>query len=477
MRLSRSQTGNDEGEVRAGFTLLEVLLTSLLASVVLIALWSLSDIYLRMFATGRKKIEETQIVRGVTAQLAKDLSQIVMNSDDDGDFSSGPLIPLFNGGSESSFDPAMSGAAAPDSSARGRFGGTRPGALQENSADRDFNGQRSMSRNSGSPDAGRDAGPGAARSRGAGGLGGESPGVPGRPQGRNELAGSSLSGQRNSANGPVLPSRDSFRNSNSSPSNAVGGDPSAEQLIPKFGLLGTSRSLRLMILQADPAQTQGPTDLTEVLPLPGQPRASFATELRTIQYSFALPTEAATTNEAQHPPGLVRREWSWETWAGIHALSSSVPSAEVSDLPDWNAEDALAFERGRDVHHLPQVIGIEFRYFDGLDWDFEWDSEERGSLPVLVEVLLKVSTTGDSAGTTSMAAEDAESEDGASSTEEGVSSSWSSAPGAVYRQLIHLPFAATPADQADPSGNHLGQPMVPEVAGTPAVSPPARSRP
>ncbi len=67
----------------AGFTLLEVLLTSLLASVVMLALWSLSDIYLRMFASGRKKVEETQIVRGLTSLLAKDLSQVTQLADFD----------------------------------------------------------------------------------------------------------------------------------------------------------------------------------------------------------------------------------------------------------------------------------------------------------------------------------------------------------------------------------------------------------
>jgi len=74
----------------AGFTLLEVLLTSLLASVVMLALWSLSDIYLRMFASGRKKVEETQIVRGLTSLLAKDLSQVIQLADFDPNSSSVP---------------------------------------------------------------------------------------------------------------------------------------------------------------------------------------------------------------------------------------------------------------------------------------------------------------------------------------------------------------------------------------------------
>ena len=66
----------------SGFTLLEVLLTSLLASIILLTLWSLSDIYLRMFASGQRKIEETQLVRGLTNKLANDLAEVIQLPDE-----------------------------------------------------------------------------------------------------------------------------------------------------------------------------------------------------------------------------------------------------------------------------------------------------------------------------------------------------------------------------------------------------------
>jgi type II secretory pathway component PulJ len=34
----------------------------------------------------------------------------------------------------------------------------------------------------------------------------------------------------------------------------------------------------------------------------------------------------------------------------------------------------------------PEVIGLEFRYFDGLTWYEQWDSETYGSLPIAVEI-------------------------------------------------------------------------------------------
>lgn len=247
----------------------------------------------------------------------------------------------------------------------------------------------------------------------------------------------------------------------------------ADRMTPVFGLLGTSRSLRLIVLQADPQHNNAPTELADVVPLPGQPRAPLALELRTIQYTFALPSES-TSSEVQHPPGLVRREWAWEIWSGRQSASltdMSSPSS-TSDLPEWNSEDALAFQLGQDVFHVPQVKGIEFRYYDGLGWEFEWDSEERKELPVLVEVLFKIKTTGESAETPASESDDLEKEEASLSADDGGSSSWSAGSGVVYRQLIHLPFA----DSHPIQSNMEQMPPVSEIAGSAAVASPARNR-
>ncbi|MBC8876807.1 MAG: prepilin-type N-terminal cleavage/methylation domain-containing protein [Planctomycetes bacterium] len=42
----------------------------------------------------------------------------------------------------------------------------------------------------------------------------------------------------------------------------------------------------------------------------------------------------------------------------------------------------------------PEVNYLEFRYFDGLEWQFEWDSEEMGGLPVAVEITIGIDPTG-----------------------------------------------------------------------------------
>jgi hypothetical protein len=38
----------------------------------------------------------------------------------------------------------------------------------------------------------------------------------------------------------------------------------------------------------------------------------------------------------------------------------------------------------------PEVVGIEFQYFDGAEWLMEWDSSEKGGLPVAVRILLAI---------------------------------------------------------------------------------------
>ena len=42
----------------------------------------------------------------------------------------------------------------------------------------------------------------------------------------------------------------------------------------------------------------------------------------------------------------------------------------------------------------PEVNYLEFRYFDGLDWYTEWDSEQMESLPVAVEITIGIDPAG-----------------------------------------------------------------------------------
>jgi len=129
-------------------------------------------------------------------------------------------------------------------------------------------------------------------------------------------------------------------------------------------------------------------------------------DIKSISYFFST---SAATNEplgplgaSIAPGGLYRREVdrAVASFAGLDGLSTSPDS--VSRL--------LA----------PEVAAVRFRYFDGFDWWTEWDFDERGGLPIAVEVSLTV----DPSRTVARIANDP-----------------SQAQTIYYRSVVHLPLA------------------------------------
>jgi hypothetical protein len=84
----------------------------------------------------------------------------------------------------------------------------------------------------------------------------------------------------------------------------------------------------------------------------------------------------------------------------------------------------------------PEVAAIQFLYYDGVEWVQEWDSIERGGLPLAVEIAV------------AMWPADAREQD-ANSLQTPLNfvaseqSEW-----LIYRQLVHLPMAQ-PASEED----------------------------
>ena len=362
-----------QSNTNSGFTLLEVLLTSLLASVVLVSLWSLSEIYLKLFVSGKQKIEETQLARGLTQQFAKDISQVLQLVVEE---------PTRNLGHRSLQFSSSQNIGAVSSTARQQSAANNPS---------------------------------------------DSEGI--------------ATGERM----PPSPSQESGQTSSISEASRR----LSEKSKPRFGLFGTKQALRLIVLETDPRTVRDPTDLAEFMPQPGQTRPPVASELRTIEYSFSGSRET-NTSDHRHPPGLIRREWAWETWIGIKMANiTPADSTGSSDmLPDnhaeWTAEDELALESEKSLFHVPQVMGLEFHYYDGEKWESEWNSWERRRLPLLVEVLLQIKVDKEELNTDSDEELSVETEGSLSLVDEnasGDSSARSTNRGTVYRRLIHLPFA------------------------------------
>ena len=163
--------------------------------------------------------------------------------------------------------------------------------------------------------------------------------------------------------------------------------------VRRFGLLGTRSTMQIDVLAVIPPE-DGPrldADVTTA----GQ-GALQVPELRTIYYTFvaeasapeaadlalsAEPDQTGSNQPESGQLGLTRLELDFETpYANDYSVSFD---DEPTSATASSAEDDS-------VLRMPEVVRLEFRYFDGSGWSDTWDSLQRGSLPVAVEVTLQV---------------------------------------------------------------------------------------
>ena len=277
----RRRRDRDRQGLPLGFTLLEVLLATMISASLLALLWALFSVYLRLFETGPARAEQVQLARALLQQLGDDLHSAIEDAPKD--------------------DPAAES----------------PGA----------------------------AGPAAA--------------------------------------------------------------------VRRFGLLGTRDALRVDVLQMIPME-ESPSlrgDVTDAL---RGVTVRQVPELRTIFYSFRKPGVLETADPSDPAvapaaglaarPGLTRRELDYET--PYTQLEDSLAAGRVPTVAALDGEfvdemaptdswaDALPGDapQGESITWAPEVVGLEFRYFDGSGFSSEWNSLKRKSLPVAIEVTLQLST-------------------------------------------------------------------------------------
>ena len=289
----------------AGFTLLEVLLATVLMAALLLTLWSLIGTYTSLFASGQAKTEQSQIAHALLQQMCDDLQSTIQ-----------------------------------DTSARPRLQGSPATADSDN---------------------------------------------PAQPP----------------ANCPA------------------DGQPSDPSAVRRFGLFGSRHELRIDVLQIVPvevslAAAQADDDSSTAVSnqfddprtgggLSGRRRAP---ELRTVCYAFNRPQDPGDNEELSRMDdagdagreemllGLVREEIDFETRSpsGIGTRLAGRPansSTEAAAGDETEAETDARIDSGS-VLWVPEVLDVEFRYFDGGGWTTQWDSIERKSLPVAVEIRLEI---------------------------------------------------------------------------------------
>ncbi len=122
------------------------------------------------------------------------------------------------------------------------------------------------------------------------------------------------------------------------------------------GLYGTAYDL-----QVDLARVPRPDEFTAAM-IAG---TSAPSDVRTVYYFLA---NAATGLSATGESGLMRSEMNRAT-----ALFASE-----------NGDYEIFLRNGQLL--APEVVVLEFRYFDGLEWFTEWNSQDMGGLPMAVEM-------------------------------------------------------------------------------------------
>ncbi len=178
------------------------------------------------------------------------------------------------------------------------------------------------------------------------------------------------------------------------PPSLVAGD-----VVRRFGLFGTSDSLRVDVIQINPlAPGSDMYSARRAAVGPVQNVKMQVPELKTIYYDF-LPLTAQSVGK---PSGLVRRELSFETPVPTNNSSQTVNFGEETVLenplfptkPTTIAEQLLR-ENDPDAMWAPEIVELRFRYGNGTNWVDSWDSLKKNGLPVAVEVTLKLMQVGD----------------------------------------------------------------------------------
>lgn len=237
--------------------------------------------------------------------------------------------------------------------------------------------------------------------------------------------------------------------------------------IRRFSLFGSRHEMRLDVLQLTPLQGN-PTPVTDVEGvLTDETAPARVPELRTVFYSFRDPL-LTREMESETPIGLTRRELDFETPVASEGESQfeGPPLGEATSNPDILGQDeynqsleeaTLAEPVDDSLIWVPEVVSLEFRYYSGSGWTSQWNSLQRKSLPVAVEVTMQLGNVDEllfsktdplqaaaEESSDELASEDAVAEEGLfaddSTGEQGLESSLPTLPsGPTYRLVIDLP--------------------------------------
>jgi prepilin-type N-terminal cleavage/methylation domain-containing protein len=105
-----------------------------------------------------------------------------------------------------------------------------------------------------------------------------------------------------------------------------------------------------------------------------------------------LPSDVKTVTYFVQDRGLMAPEESAgpAPALGVSQESNGLVRREMDrSVTQWALENGnvTGIQQNGDVI-APEVVGLEFGYFDGYEWRTEWDSEAEGCLPVAIQIIL-----------------------------------------------------------------------------------------
>jgi len=363
--------------------LLELILALALSALLLYAISMAVDLHLRALDVRRTNVEEAQVARAVLHMIATDLR--------------GTVAPyrLDMTAIESLVANTVAGAGAAlptGQSSGGTSGGTTGNTSGSSSAGNSSSGSSSppqggaggTSSNSGRPATGGSGSPGSS--------------TPGQGNSGTPTGGTGGSGSRGTSNSSAASSPGTTgtqttggasQNSGASGSSTTGstGSPTTES--STTGDLVSSTNVPLIVgvygnatqLQIDVSRLPRPDQYVAIVDQSNPSMPAVPSDVKSITYFVQTPELAngqvrdvlsGSSQTPQVASGLVRRE-----------LDRSV----LQYAANYGSMDSV-LRTGELI--APEVIGIQFQYFDGAAWLTEWDSEQMGGLPVAIEVVVLI---------------------------------------------------------------------------------------
>jgi hypothetical protein len=354
--VSRCHSTVAAGSHSRGFTLLEVILAVGLSVLVLIAVAMAVDIHLRLVDSNRTGVEEAQLARALLNRMADELRGTVLYNPVDMSKMIGNVSPQGGGSGGAGGGGNASGGT---SGGGGASGGTTGGGNSSGGGTGGGNasGGGNTGGNSGGGNTSGGTSGGGSRSGGTTGGGGNTGGSTGGGSTGGSTGGGGSTTQTTSMSGSTGGSTTDTSAGSTGP-----------QSVP--GLFGTATEIQIdtsRLPRIDELQAMVATEGSEVPTVTGDMKTVTYYMLGDQSYGAANPVG---TSQGKH--GLVRLEFD---------RAAAAWAAQQGQLVgmDENAEPIA-----------PEVAFIQFSYFDGTEWVDEWDSTERGGLPVAVEIAIGI---------------------------------------------------------------------------------------